>query len=1061
MSILTINHNIDLVNDFITSITGGENSYYCFVARAEPWTDANGAIDDSNVPLSNTSISQVEQGTYQSLIYGKLLTSSDVNYMVPRYNWTSNTVYSSYDDTDPNLYNENFYVITDTNDVFKCINNGYTIQNPNGVPSLYKPNIKSVSGNFQTPDGYIWKYMFTCDPVIYNNFQSSSYIPVTPNNSVSGNAIPGTIDNIILTNGGVNYQVYEEGFLQSVVNNYVVQLPATSSAFNDYYTGSSIYFKAGFGGGQISQISHYDGTNKLVYINPPFNYYQNLQLSNVNGFMNIGNIINQELAYITYYYKSGFMNIGDVLVQTETGSYGVITHSNTSTVVIYEQSNGISLNYPMYDTSYSPVQKNGTVTISNNSLYVNAISGNYFTNDYFVDSYILVGSNANTNLRRVVAVNSSVITVNYPFNNSIIGANCYIVNNAISVDSVVENLYQGSIVYNNLTSIELAISNTTPLGSLFTIGETAVIVDGSNTSQGSNGTVSFSNSSYLILTNVSGNTQNLANLYAYGLYSEAKSYINSNISYPNVTVSTNTGDFQSGLPIIATYANGVPTGNAMVVSSYTSPDELSEYIISPSVTIQGDGNGALAYAYVDTSSNNPALSVSSIVLINNGENYTIANASITSNNLYGNGATSYTQISPVNGHGYDAITELGAVYCGISKTFANSMNENYYFPLYGTYRTIGIIKNPAINDAIFNLSNFNRVKLAIANSTGSFVNNEIVVQPTSNSAGLVVYSNNTFLELSNVSGTFVYDPTNLANNSSKLVGWVSGSRTYATSANISYFNLSANTELLIDNQSGGSAYINQIVSNTQIRLTNLIGTFNPNDCIYESVSNSYANIVSIYTSNGTINSSTIFGQKFNNIARLTLSSNNQPFVLYEYIIQAITNATGRIISKVDELDLILSNANATFSVGDSIINSNTGSNAIVTFANSSYLKLSAVNNNGFNETNNRPFNIGNSIKNIANTKNSIINNVYSVLILDNVYGISSSNGTLYTGTFGVYSDFNHGVSGNTSGSSGQLGMVKLPDLVKNSGQVIYLQNLVNPFTKSATSVEDVNLIIKF
>ena len=97
--------------------------------------------------------------------------------------------------------------------------------------------------------------------------------------------------------------------------------------------------------------------------------------------MNIGNIINQELAYITYYYKSGFMNIGDVLVQTETGAYGVITHSNTSTVVISEQSNGISLNYPMYDTSYSPVQKNGTVTISNNSLYVNAVSGNYFTND--------------------------------------------------------------------------------------------------------------------------------------------------------------------------------------------------------------------------------------------------------------------------------------------------------------------------------------------------------------------------------------------------------------------------------------------------------------------------------------------------------------------------------------------------------------------------------------------------------------------------------------------------------------------------------------------------------
>ena len=459
---------------------------------------------------------------------------------------------------------------------------------------------------------------------------------------------------------------------------------------------------------------------------------------------------------------------------------------------------------------------------------------------------------------------------------------------------------------------------------------------------------------------------------------------------------------------------------------------------------------------MDLSGNNPSRSISSIILINNGQYYTQANAIISSNNLYGNGATVSVQISPVNGHGYDAIKELGAVYCGISQSFESAVNENYLFPLYGTYRTVGIIKNPEINDVIFNLGTFPRAKLNVGNSSGSFTENEIVVQASSNAAGVVVYSNSSFLELNYVTGTFIYDANNLANTSTSIYGWTSGINAHSTSFSPSYFSLIGNTELAVDSTSGGSATITQIISNTQVRATNVYGSFSSNDGIYENQSNAYANIVSIYTSNGTINSTTIFGQRFNQTARLTLSSNTQPFSLYENVVQDVTFATGKIISLIDELDFIV--ANSSFSVGDVIINANTGSNAIVTFANSTYIKVAAVYNTGFNQTTNKPFNVGNLIKNTSNTKSSTINNVYNVLILNNVYNIVSSNSTPFIGTFEVGS---YQITGNNSGAMGIISQLKLPDLVRESGEVLYLENLSSPFTKSPTSNEDVNLIISF
>ena len=1052
MAVLTLKHKINLVNDFINDVVSGQNNYYCFIGKATPWTNPDGTVNENNVELANTSISQIEQETYKNLIYGKLLGNRDVMSMVPRYNWTSNTIYAQYDNNDSNLFSKNFFVITDNNSVFKCIYNGTNLNNPVGVRSTVKPNINQVAGTFQTSDTYIWKYMFTIDTNTYQQFQTASYIPVIANTEVSANAIPGTIDVLSLTSVGNNYQIYETGNLAAVVNNYVVTLPSTSAYIDNYYAGSTIYLKSGLGGGQLRNIMSYSGLSKNLSVVPPFNYFENFELTNLYGTFNNGDLVTQNISSITIYYNTGYFNSNNTLVQSDTGATGLLRHAN-STVFSVENINNIpfTLNYPLYNSAYSPIQQSGVVNITANSNIITSNTGTLFANNYMANNFICVGANTSTNIRRILSVNTSVITVDYPFNQTLFGTNNFLVPSAASVDSITNHNTEGSIVYTNINAAELLYSNTTPSNQTFTLGESVVLVDSSNTSQNANGTISFSNTNTLILSNVLGTMS--SNLYIYGLSSQTKAYINSITSYPNITVETAAGGFKAGYGIKISTANNVPVANAFIYSIYSSPDDLTEYIISPTVSISGDGQGALAYAYVDTSSNNPNRQISNLILINNGSNYTYANVSISSNNLYGSSATAIAKLSPVEGHGYDSRYELGATYSGISKKFDTGISESYNLPLYGSYRTLGIIKSPSIKNVIFNVNNFDRSYLNITSSTGAFQTNEILIQPSSNAAGIITFSNNSYIELKNSKGTF--------SNNNLVYGLSSNTNANCTSSSIKYFNLSSNVANLGDMNYGSSAQINQIISNNTIRLTNVSGNFMANDVISEAASNTYATIASIYTANGLINSTANFGKYFNQTARITLTTNTKPFTLYEQVTQDISFATGRVISTVNEIDIIYS-TNTNFVVGDILTNTNTGANGIVTYVNTAinYIKLSAISSNNFNETTNRPFNIGNHITNVGNTKTTSINNIYGVIVLDNVNNISGPNTTPFMGNFTVD---NYNITGNTSGAVGIATLpysIKLPDLVRESGEVIYKEN-INMFNKTPSSIEYVKLVISF
>ena len=148
MAVLTVNQIIDNIDSFIANVEKLSKSYYLFVGKPTPWTD------DANPPAANASVEQAELSLYRDMVYGKLIFNDSISYMIPYTPWTSNTVYTQYSQYDPNLINENCYVVTSAREVYKCIfNNGNTA-------STTKPSLNTPSGTFKTADGYIWKYMY-------------------------------------------------------------------------------------------------------------------------------------------------------------------------------------------------------------------------------------------------------------------------------------------------------------------------------------------------------------------------------------------------------------------------------------------------------------------------------------------------------------------------------------------------------------------------------------------------------------------------------------------------------------------------------------------------------------------------------------------------------------------------------------------------------------------------------------------------------------------------------------------------------------------------------------
>jgi len=1049
MAVLTIHHYLDIIRSFINDVET-QNSYYLWAGKPDSWLNPAGNPDDSSNNITtyhsaNDSVYQHESSIYHDIIFGKKITPTYIEFLIPRINWVANTVYGNYDQFNSNLYSSNFYVVTDNLDVFKIIDNN------NGAASKIKPTLTTQSGTFQTSDGYTWKYMYTIDSNANTLYTTTNYIAVRPNTAVIANATPGTIDVIRINNYGNGYPYYT-GFLVASANNKSVIIDSSASYANDYYTNSSMYLKAGYGAGQIRKIVKYDGLNKIVTVDTAFNTFATFNITSITGpdTFTAGNILTQNVDNLAVLYTKGVFQVGDTIIQSDTGANATIVTANSTVLKVTRPAgvNAFSLGYAVYNASQSGTIKSGTVNITAGNNYVTSTNTaqTAFTTDFSVNDYIRVGGNANNNIRRVTAVNSSVIVTDNAFSSSAVANVIYNLPYAFEPSSITLTTANGLISNTNIYGVILGYSNKTNLSINYTTGEKVDMVDASNTSQGVSGIVSYSNTSTVVLSSVTGGSFSTS-YYLRGESSLQRANITSVTSYPNITISNPLGTFISGIPVNTRDTNGNILGSANVLSYFTTPNQLTEYVISPTVNILGDGANALAYATVDTS-NTSTGALTAVTVLNPGSGYTYANITITSNSFYGNGASVYGVVSPVTGHGSEPYSELGARYAGITMTFANGLNEGYKFPVYGTYRRIGIIKNPVYNNITVNLGSFDRARLSINTVSGSgFSTNEYILQANSGAVGKIVYANSSYIEIKEVQGTFSANLkfANGASSNDNILGLTSRTTANVATSNVVYFTKGNAVETVSEITSGANATIVATNSNTQLLLANVYGKFAVGDTLYDPVTNAYANVTSILIANGTIDVSNTFGTNFNQTLRFPLTSNSAPFQQFERVTQAYSNATGMIISNNNEQDVVYTSANGSFSAGDIVRNSVNTATGILTFANSTYLRITSV-NGAFSAT-----------QTIINNLNvgATISNAYNVLVLSDIGG----SGLFSSGSL------SGNVTGSITGSTGKCNVIgniiQYPDLVINTGEVTYLENISSPFQLSNTSKETVQIVIKF
>jgi hypothetical protein len=215
---------------------------------------------------------------FRDAIGAKRIYPEDVSLVVPRYNWTSGTVYTMYRDTQSNLCDEVYYVITDEMNVYKCLYNN------KNAPSTIKPTGFSTT-RFTTSDGYTWKYMYTISLGESSKFMTTSFMPVkkiqigdgsTESDrqlAVQNAAVNGSIEIIEVNNTGSRYAQVANGVVEAAGVRTLKLSVATSdppSPIDNFYNGSTVYVISGTGAGQIRRIIDYAGSTKTLTVNTAF-----------------------------------------------------------------------------------------------------------------------------------------------------------------------------------------------------------------------------------------------------------------------------------------------------------------------------------------------------------------------------------------------------------------------------------------------------------------------------------------------------------------------------------------------------------------------------------------------------------------------------------------------------------------------------------------------------------------------------------------------------------------------------------------------------------------------
>lgn len=164
MTIIRTDFHTSLATEIIDDIYFQRANLYYFLGKLEPW------LDERQPDASSINSFQEDNVIRDNIVYLRKVSSSDVSLITTSFLWESDTVFDQWDHT-LEMKGKKFYCVADNFHVYKCLNNN------NGAASTIEPTGTPLFP-FITPDGYMWKYMYSIPKFKQKKFLSRGYLPV-------------------------------------------------------------------------------------------------------------------------------------------------------------------------------------------------------------------------------------------------------------------------------------------------------------------------------------------------------------------------------------------------------------------------------------------------------------------------------------------------------------------------------------------------------------------------------------------------------------------------------------------------------------------------------------------------------------------------------------------------------------------------------------------------------------------------------------------------------------------------------------------------------------------
>ncbi len=269
MNIMGAKAFVDSINESDGRSTKNSTILYAVLGKSSHWTN------EPNAPTAIETIKDKHYDIWKNAIGAKKINTTDVSHVIPRNDWATGTVYPMYKHTNINLYTSNFFVLTDQNNVYKCLYNN------KGGQSTVKPAGFSTTP-FTTSDGYTWKYMYTISLGLANKFLTASHMPVQTLTASDGSAeqanqlavqnasVNGAIHVVETNDVGSGYGMLNSTAVIGATTSTIQLAQGNPSSVDNFYNGDSVYIQSGTGLGQLRRIVNYDGASRTLTTNTDF-----------------------------------------------------------------------------------------------------------------------------------------------------------------------------------------------------------------------------------------------------------------------------------------------------------------------------------------------------------------------------------------------------------------------------------------------------------------------------------------------------------------------------------------------------------------------------------------------------------------------------------------------------------------------------------------------------------------------------------------------------------------------------------------------------------------------